>query len=97
MIALYWTERAQGDLAAVQAFIEGDSTAFAKIVVRRVISAVDPLRDFPHLVRQVEEFPDPTIRDIVRRPYRIVYRIVSDDVIHIVTIHHSARGPIGFL
>ncbi len=97
MIALYWTERAQADLAAVQAFIEGDSTAFAQIAVRRLISAVDPLRDFPHLGRQVDEFPDPTIREIVRRPYRIVYRIVSDDVIHIVTIHHSARGPIEFL
>jgi toxin ParE1/3/4 len=97
VIALYWTERAQADLAAVQAFIEGDSAAFAKIVVRRVISAVDPLREFPHLGRQVEEFPDPAIREIVRRPYRIIYRIVSDDVIHIVTIHHSARGPIGLL
>lgn len=45
----------------------------------------------------VEEFPDPAIREVVRRPYRIVYRIVSDQVIHIITIHHSARGPIGSL
>ena len=97
MTALHWTERAQTDLAAAQAFIEGDSPAYAKVVVRRLISAVDPLRDFPHLGRMVEEFPDPAIREIVRRPYRIVYRIVPDEVIHILTIHHSARGPIGFL
>ena len=97
MTTLYWTDRAQKDLAATHAFIEGDSPAYARVVVRRLISAADPLRDFPHLGRMVEEFPDPAIREIVRRPYRIVYRIVSDEVIHILTIHHSARGPIGFL
>ena len=97
MIGLLWTERALADLAATQAFIEADSPAYAKVVLRRLISAVDPLRDFPHMGRGVEEFPDPAIREVVLRPYRIVYRIVSPDLIHILTVHHSARGPIEFL
>jgi len=97
VITLHWTERAQGDLAVTHAFIEGDSQAYATVVIRRLIAAVDLLRDFPHLGRMVEEFPDPAIREIVRRPYRIVYRILSDGVIHIITIHHSARGPIDTL
>jgi len=46
-------------------------------VVRRLIGAVDPLRDFPQLCRMVEEFPYPAIRELVHRPYRIVYRVVS--------------------
>lgn len=94
MIALHWTERAQVDLAATQAFIEADSPAYASVVVRRLISAVDPLRDFPNLGRAVPEFPDSSVREVVLRPYRIVYRIVSPEVIHVLTIHHSARGPI---
>ena len=94
MNAFYWTDRAQADLAAIQAFIEADSSFYAAVVVRRLIAAVDPLRDFPQLGRPVEEFPDPSIREVVLRPYRIVYRIVSHDVIHVLTIHHSARGPI---
>lgn len=94
MIAVFWTERAQADLAAIHAFIEADSPTYATIVARRLISAVDPLRDYANLGRVVEEFPDPTIREVILRPYRIVYRIVSTDVIHILTIHHSARGPI---
>lgn len=97
MITLHWTKRAQDDLAATHAFVGVDSQAFATVVVRRLIAAVDLLRDFPQLGRMVEEFPDPTIREIVRPPYRIVYRILSDEVIHIITIHHSARGPIGTL
>jgi plasmid stabilization system protein ParE len=51
VIALHWTERAQVDLAATQAFIEADSPTYARIVVRRLISAVDGLRDFPNLGR----------------------------------------------
>ena len=94
MIKLLWTERAQADLAATHAFIEADSPAYARIVVRRLIAAAEPLREFPQLGRMVEEFPDPSIREVVYRPYRLVYRIVADDVIHILTIHHSARGPI---
>ena len=94
MIELLWTERAQADLAAVQAFIEADSPAYATVVVRHLIGAVDPLRDFPRMGRGVEEFPDPAIREVVLPPYRIVYRIVSAEVVHILTVHHSARGPI---
>jgi plasmid stabilization system protein ParE len=97
VITLHWTERAQDDLAAAQAFIDVDSPAYSKVVVRRLIGAVDLLRDFPHLGKMVEEFPDPAIRELVRRPYRIVYRIMPDEVIHIITIHHGARGPIGSL
>lgn len=37
------------------------------------------------------EFADPFVREVIRRPYRIVYRLVGSDEIHVLTIHHSAR------
>jgi plasmid stabilization system protein ParE len=39
----------------------------------------------------VPEFEDPQVRDIVRRTYRIVYRLVGDIQVHVLTIHHGAR------
>lgn len=89
MIALHWTERAQVDLAATHAFIEADSPAYAKVVVRRLISAVDPLRDFPNLGRAVAEFPDSSIREVVLRPYRDPDH--SDDENRELIILHSAN------
>jgi len=77
VIELQWTHRAQADLAAIQAFIEADSPHYASVVVRRLVDAVDRLRDFPEFGRIVAEFAQPSIREIVLRPYRIVYRIVS--------------------
>ena len=72
-MTIYWTDRAQDDLAAIHAFIEADSTHYAVVTVRRLLGAVDRLQDFPHSGRSVPEFSDPEVREIVMRPYRIVY------------------------
>lgn len=92
MIDVQWTNRAQSDLAAIQAFIEVDSPHYASVVVRRLVDAVDRLREFPESGRTVPEFADPSIREIILRPYRIVYRIVNANEIHVLTVHHGARG-----
>ena len=94
MTTVFWTDRAQSDLAAIQAFIEVDSPHYAGVIVRRILHAVDRLQDFPQSGRMVPEYKDPAIREVVLRPYRIVYRIVSDHEIHVLTVHHGARGEL---
>jgi plasmid stabilization system protein ParE len=94
---LYWTARAQADLAAVQAFVEGESPHYAAVIVRRLLHAVGRLEAFPQSGRTVPEYSDPVIREVVLRPYRIVYRIVSDQEIHVLTVHHGVRGELGAL
>ena len=42
----------------------------------------------------VAEFNDPEVREVVSRPYRIVYRVVSATEIHVLTVHHGAREAI---
>ena len=91
MRTLYWTKRAQDDLSAISAFISRDSRHYAAVVVRRLLAAVDRLRDFPESGRSVPEFADPAVREVVRTPYRIVYRVVSKQEVHVITVHHSAR------
>ena len=38
----------------------------------------------------VPEFGSPNLREIIVRPYRVVYR-VRGDVVEVVTVTHSAR------
>jgi plasmid stabilization system protein ParE len=90
-----WTERPQADLAAIRAFVEMDSPHYADVIVRRLLHAVDRLQYFPQSGRVVPEYVDPAIREVVLRPYRIVYRIVSDQQFHLLTVHHGARGDLG--
>jgi toxin ParE1/3/4 len=92
---LFWTERAQDDLAAIRAFVEVSSPHFAEVIVRRLLHAVDRLQDFPQSGRTVAECSSPEVREVVLPPYRIVYRIVSEQEIHILTVHHGARGELG--
>lgn len=91
MRAILWTEQAQFDLAAIHAFISQDSQHYASVTVRQLIAAVDQLAGFPESGRAVPEFEDPQVREIVRRTYRIVYRLVAGDQVHVLTIHHGSR------
>lgn len=93
-MTIQWTERAQDDLAAIYAFVESDSPHYATVLIRRLIHAVERLHDFPQSGRAVAEYNDLEVREVVLRPYRIVYRLVSTDVIHVVTVHHGARGSL---
>ena len=86
-----WTDQAIADLAAIQLFIAQDSPHYSSVVVHRLIRAVDRLNEFPKSGRAVPEFEDQAVREIIERPYRIIYRLVRDDEVHILTIYHGAR------
>ena len=92
MSEVLWTLQAQADLAAIRAFISQDSPHYASVVVARLIAATDRLMPFPESGRAVPEFEDPFVREVVHRPYRIVYRLVSHDEVHVLTVHHSSKS-----
>lgn len=92
MRVVFWTAQARADLAAIRAFINQDSPHYASVVVSRLISATDRLVPFPESGRPVPEFADPLIREVVDPPYRIVYRLVGLDEVHVLTVHHSAQA-----
>jgi plasmid stabilization system protein ParE len=85
-----WTLQAADDLEAIHEFIARDSAHYARLVVERVLQAIDQLDQFPESGRIVPELREPSIREIVRRPYRIVYRLRSDTV-ELLTIFHASR------
>jgi plasmid stabilization system protein ParE len=58
-----------------------------------LISQTDRLQEFPEFGRMVPEYQDPNMREVVFRPYRIVYRINYElKRCEITRIWHSARG-----
>jgi toxin ParE1/3/4 len=78
-------------LAGIRTFIHQDSSHYASVVVASLVASVDRLQHFPESGRAVLEFDDPSVRELIKPPYRIVYRLVGQDTIHILTIHHSAK------
>ena len=69
---LIWSPSARLDLKDIAAFIAEDNPSAAGRFGRSLLQAVERLADFPESGRIVPEFGDPNIREVIRRPCRIV-------------------------
>ena len=90
MRRLIWSPRSIRDLEAVRDYIAQDSPLYAGLVVQRLVRAPDRLLSFPEMGRVVPERGDAELRELIVRPFRIVYR-VSANSIEIVTVFHASR------
>ncbi len=90
---IIWSSQARDDLQDIVSFIAADNPAAAQSFGFRLMSKVDVLADFPQLGRVVPEENDEAIREIILRPYRIVYQVLADgQTVAIARIWHGARG-----
>ena len=87
---LRWSVQAAEDLAAIKDFIGRDSPTYARQIVEQLYDAAGRLVGFPDVGRVVPERGQPNIREILRPPYRVIYRR-GDELVEILTIHHSSR------
>jgi toxin ParE1/3/4 len=85
-----WTRPAVADVVQIREYIAQDSRRYASVVAERLLGAVERLPTFPLSGRIVPELNEPTLREVIESPYRIVYR-VRTDMIEIVTVVHAAR------
>ena len=86
-----WTRPALEDLEEVASRIANDSEAYASSFVREVREAALSLGDFAERGQVVPEFRDETVRELLIRPYRLVYEIIGDQVLLIGLIHGARR------
>jgi len=91
MVKVVWTDSAILDLDAIGEYIARDSIRYAEITVAELFESADMLEDFPKSGSIVPEFNNQHIRQLIRGNYRIVYLIVDDFRIDVLTIHHCAR------
>ena len=90
---IIWSLQARDDLRDIVAFIAADNPAAAENFGFRLMSKVDALANFPQLGRVVPEENDENIREIIFRPYRIIYQVLpAQRVVAIARIWHGARG-----
>ena len=90
---LIWSPVAKLDLTDILDFISLDSVSVARRFAGKLFAAVERLAEFPQSGRVVPELGDPGLREVIRRPCRIVYRVDAEKKqIEIVRIWHAARG-----
>jgi toxin ParE1/3/4 len=90
---IIWSLQARDDLHEIVSFIAADNPTAAETFGYRLMAKVDPLATFPQLGRVVPEEGDESIREIILRPYRIIYQVLpAQQVVAIARIWHGARG-----
>jgi plasmid stabilization system protein ParE len=90
-VTLLWSDRAITDLEQIADFIALDSPAGATSFVTKVVEAVSTLQAFPEAGRVVPEYGESSLRELIFRNYRIVYR-KDEQSVTIVTVFHGSRS-----
>jgi plasmid stabilization system protein ParE len=84
-------ESAIRDLEAVREWCTSQSAPdVGERFVREILASLDQLAGFPESGRVVPEFDQPWLRELVRPPFRIVYRVDGDRV-RVVRIWRTER------
>lgn len=90
---IIWSVWASDDLVSIAEHISRDSESYAATVVRELVAAARSLRVFAERGRRVPEYDDPSVRELIVRKYRLVYRVHAERVVVLRIIHGAREMP----
>jgi toxin ParE1/3/4 len=86
-----WTGPAWDDLEAAATYIARDSEFYAASFVQEARDASASLANFAERGQTVPEFGDESIRELLVKPYRLIYKLTDEHVFIVAFIHGSRR------
>ena len=81
---------AKTDLKEIVDFIAQGSLRYAALEKKLIINTINKLVDFPQLGTPFE-YRSVNARQFVFRNYLIIYRLKTENLIEILSVHHHAR------
>ena len=92
-MTVYWSAKAKARLRKIHDYIAQDSPARAKQMVDRLIRRSERIATEPRADRRVPDYRQDDLREVLERPFRLIY-LVSDGHVNIVTVkHYRQRLP----
>ena len=90
-VAIRFAESALADLESIRAwYAERDVPEVGERLLGEIVAGIEALADHPDLGRIVPEFDQPFLRELIRPPFRIVYRRDPKQV-RVVRVWRSER------
>ena len=90
---VHWTHTAIEHLLAIYEHIAQDAPLYARRMVDRLTQRSEQIAAFPQSGRMVPEYAAPDIREVIERPYRIIYRIKTDQIDILAVVHGAHLLP----
>lgn len=88
---IVWTDPAWDDIENAADYIARDSEFYAAAFVREIKEAAASLANFAERGQIVPEFDDESIRELLVRSYRLVYRVSEKQVVILTLVHGAQR------
>ena len=85
-----WTEPAFNQLKSIHKYISQTSVEYADRMVDRITRRSVQIAEHPLSGRVVPEFGSGQVREIIERPYRIIYHILPDQI-EVLSVLHGAQ------
>jgi toxin ParE1/3/4 len=85
-----FTDNAIQHLLGIYEFIGSASDIYAKATIDKLTRRSEQIAKFPMSGRMVPEYENENIREVIERPYRIIY-LIKQDEIDILAVIHSAK------
>ncbi len=86
---VHWTENAIEHLVNIFEYISLNSHTYATIMVDRITRRSEQISAHPYSGRKVPEYHSDEIREVIEKPYRIIYRVKPDQIDVVAVIHGS--------
>lgn len=91
MVQVNWSRQAVEDIFAASEYHRQMSVKYANTLVEKIFEKAHILENYPRLGRMVPELTREDIRELIYKQYRVVYRIVNESQIDILSVHPSSR------
>ena len=90
---VHFTDAAIEHLDGIYAYIAIDSPKYAQRFVDRLIEKANKVAILPHGAGVVPEYSQPDIREVFLHSYRIIYRLLPDQIDGLAIIHGAKPLP----
>lgn len=90
-LKIVYSRFALQDLKDIYDYIRRDSYHYAKKERDSIRNAIKSLKTNPYSGKQFEKSNDELTRELVFKNYRIIYDLIPEYRINILSIHHHAR------
>ena len=90
---VHWTNAALEHLLSIYEYVSQNSPVYADRIVDRLTRRSEQIGAFPESGRRVPEYDRKDIREIIEKPYRIIYRIRKKQIDVLAVIHSAQQLP----
>jgi len=92
-VRVHWTNTAVDHLLAIHEYTAQNSEIYADRLMDRLTRRSEQIGRLPRSGRMVPEYKREDLREVIERPYRIIYRIKEEQIDVLAVVHSAQQLP----